>query len=45
MPVFDFNQEKKEAVKADKTYTLFYSDEHFADADHPIMVLEDASHE
>ena len=44
MPVFDFNQEKKEAVKADKTYTLFYSDEHFADADHPIMVLEDASH-
>ncbi len=41
MPVFDFNQEKKESVKAEKTYELFYSDERFSDAQHPIMVLKD----
>ena len=41
MPVFDFNQEKKDAVKAEKTYELIYTDEHFADAEHPIMLLED----
>lgn len=27
MPVFDFNQEKKDAVKAEKTYELVYSSE------------------
>lgn len=41
MPVFDFNQEKKDAVKAEKTYELIYTSEHFADATHPIMVLKD----
>lgn len=41
MPVFDFNQTKKEAVKADKTYELVYSSEKFSDAEHPIMILED----
>ncbi len=42
MPVFDFNQEKKDAVKAEKTYELFYSGEHFSDAEHPILLLQDA---
>lgn len=42
MPVFDFNQEKKEAVKAEKTYELVYSDNHFSDAKNPIMVLKDS---
>lgn len=41
MPVFDFNQSKKEAIKADKTYELVYSSNHFSDANHPIMLLED----
>ena len=41
MPVFDFNQEKKDAVKAEKTYELVYTDERFSDAEHPIMILED----
>lgn len=41
MPVFDFNQEKKDAVKAEKTYELIYTSEHFADVTHPIMVLKD----
>ena len=41
MPVFDFNQEKKDAVKAEKTYQLVYTSEHYADASHPIMVLKD----
>lgn len=39
MAVFDFNQEKKDAVKAEKTYELIYSSEHFADVLHPIMLL------
>ena len=42
MPVFDFNQEKKEAVKAEKTYKLVYSSERVADEKHPIMLLADA---
>lgn len=41
MPVFDFNQTKKEAVKAEKTYELVYSDERYSDAQHPIMLLKD----
>lgn len=41
MPVFDFNQEIKDNVKLDKTYELVYSNEHFSDAQHPIMVLFD----
>lgn len=41
MPVFDFNQEKKEAVKAEKTYELIYTSERFSDVDHPIMILDD----
>lgn len=41
MPVFDFNQEKKDAVKAEKTYELVYSSEKSADATNPIMLLED----
>lgn len=41
MPVFDFNQEKKEAVKAEKTYELIYTRNHSADPEHPIMLLKD----
>ncbi len=41
MPVFDFNQEKKDAVQAEKTYELVYSNERVPDAEHPIMLLED----
>lgn len=41
MPVFDFNQEKKEAVKAEKTYELLYSNERVPDAKNPIMLLAD----
>ena len=41
MPVFDFNQMKKEEVKAEKTYELIYSNERFSDASHPILILED----
>ena len=40
MPVFDFNQIKKDEVKAEKTYELIYSNERFADLDHPILILE-----
>ena len=43
MPVFDFNQEKKDAVKAEKTYTLLYSSERFSNEQHPIMLLEDGA--
>lgn len=40
MPVFDFNNEKKEAVDAEKTYELRYSNERIPDAEHPIMLLD-----
>ena len=40
MPVFDFNSEKKDEVKAEATYEKFYSGCHFADASHPIIVLD-----
>ena len=43
MPVFDFNNDKKEAVHAEKTYELFYTDNKFADKDHPIMILDNSS--
>ena len=43
MPVFDFAQEKKDAVKAEKTYTLLYSGSRTADAAHPILVLDTSS--
>lgn len=39
MPVFDFNQEKKDAVNAEKTYELVYSNERVPDVEHPIMLL------
>ncbi|MCR5214730.1 MAG: AAA family ATPase [Eubacterium sp.] len=41
MPVFDFNQQKKDAVKAEKTYELVYSNERETSTDHPIMILKD----
>ncbi len=41
MPVFDFNQKKEEAVKAEKTYELVYSNEREANAEHPLMILRD----
>ena len=41
MPVFDFNSEKKDTVKAEKTYELVYSNLKSADEEHPIMVLKD----
>ncbi|MCQ2537099.1 MAG: AAA family ATPase [Lachnospiraceae bacterium] len=41
MPVFDFNQEKKDAVNAEKTYELVYSDVRCPDKDHPIILLQD----
>ena len=40
MPIFDFNQEKKDAVQVDKTYELIYSNERVSDAQHPIMILD-----
>lgn len=43
MPVFDFNSEKKDAAKADYTYTTFSSDLQTADKDHPIIVLSNRS--
>ncbi len=43
MPVFDFNSEKKDAAKADNTYTTFSSDLQTADKDHPIIVLSNRS--
>ena len=43
MPVFDFNNEKKETVKIDKTYELIYTDYNGADPEHPIMILENGS--
>ena len=43
MPVFDFSTEKKEAVNADKTYELVYSNERAADKMRPIMVLDNSS--
>ena len=43
MAVFDFNQTKKDTVKAEKTYELVYTSEKISDATHPIMILEDAS--
>ena len=41
MPVFDFNKEKKDAVKAEKTYELVYSNERVPDVSHPVMLLKD----
>lgn len=41
MAVFDFNQTKKEEVKAEKTYELIYTNNRTADAEHPILILED----
>ncbi|MCQ2519599.1 MAG: AAA family ATPase [Lachnospiraceae bacterium] len=41
MPVFDFNQTKKEAVRAEKTYELIYTSDKFSNPEHPIMLLED----
>lgn len=43
MPVFDFNAEKKEEVKAEATYTVFASNKRSADKDNPIMVLKNDS--
>lgn len=45
MPVFDFNNEKKEAVSAEKTYGLFHSNHAFADAQHPIIILDNSEKE
>ena len=39
MPVFDFNSVKKEIVQVEKTYELVYTSEHYADENHPILVL------
>ena len=44
MPVFDFNQKKKDSVAAEKTYTLVYTNHRSADVDHPILVLDNAAH-
>ncbi len=41
MPVFDFNEKKKEAVKAERSYKLVYSSERIPSTEHPIMILED----
>ena len=43
MPVFDFSSAKKEAVAADKTYSLVYTSRQSADKDHPIMLLDNSS--
>lgn len=41
MPVFDFNEEKKQEVKSEKTYILNYVSDHFSDAEHPMLLLKD----
>lgn len=41
MPVFEFNQTKKETVKINKTYELIYTDNKFSDPEHPIILLSD----
>lgn len=41
MPVFDFNEQKKEEVMSEKTYELFYTSEHLTNAENPIMILKD----
>ena len=41
MPVFDFNQTKKDAVKAEKTYELIYSSTKQNDVEHPILLLSE----
>ena len=41
MPVFDFNEMKEEAVKAQRSYNLVYSSERTTSTQHPIMILED----
>ena len=42
MPVFDFNEKKEEAVKAERSYKLVYSSERTTSTQHPIMILEDS---
>ena len=42
MPVFDFNEKKEEAVKAERSYKLVYSSERTTSPEHPIMILEDS---
>ena len=43
MPVFDFNEKKKEEIKTEYTYETFKSDLDTADKDHPIIVLSNKS--
>jgi len=43
MPVFDFNAQKQEAVKAEYTYETYKSNSRTADKDNPIIVLDNAS--
>ena len=42
MPVFDFNEKKEEAVKAERSYKLRYSSERTTSIENPIMILEDS---
>lgn len=42
MPVFEFN-DKKEATEVKYTYETFSSDKDFADADNPIIILDNKS--
>ena len=42
MPVFDFNEKKEEAVKAQRSYKLVYSSERTTSTQHPIMILDDS---
>ena len=42
MPVFDFNEKKKEEVQAERSYKLVYSSERTTSTQHPIMILEDS---
>ena len=42
MPVFDFTDSSYQKDSFECTYTVFYSDEHAASADHPMMLLDNS---
>lgn len=43
MPVFDFNEQKKEEAAIEYTYQIFKSERRTADKEHPIIVLSNKS--
>ena len=45
MPVFDFVDKPKEEKKRECTYTVFSSNESYADEKHPILILDHSRQE